>query len=185
MKGAEVIQKLNEYLTGEELIVSSNGNVSRQAYNFLPQPQVYLRGSMGLPVSIGLGLAISQPKKKVIVITGDGNFLMGLSSVTTVGFAKQNNLRILIIDNESYATTGCQETVSSALNYGEMVKGMGIESVMSIDLTKEKEMTSDLLDQFVNKEELQVLHIRVEIDDINLENIPWHPIEIKENFQNR
>ena len=185
MKGAEVIRKLNEYLTGEELIVSSNGNVSRQAYNLLPQPQVYLRGSMGLPVSIGLGLALSQPKKKVIVITGDGNFLMGLSSVTTVGFVRPNNLRILIIDNESYATTGCQETVSSAINYAEMINGMGIESVRSINITKGKELSSDLLDKFVNIEELQVLHIRVDMDDINLENIPWHPIEIKENFQNR
>ncbi|NPD90325.1 MAG: hypothetical protein HGN29_16555 [Asgard group archaeon] len=185
MKGAEVIQKLDEYLTGKELIVSSNGNVSRQVYTLLPQPQVYLRGSMGLPVSIGLGLALSQPKKKVIVITGDGNFLMGLSSIATVGSVQPPNLRILVIDNETYATTGCQETVSSALNYVEMVKGMGIKSVVSIDLTKEKEIPSDLFDKFVIKEELQVLHIRVEIDDINLENIPWHPIEIKENFLNR
>ena len=185
MKGAEVIEKFNDFLTGEELIVSSNGNVSRQAFHLLPQPQVYLRGSMGLPVSIGLGLALSQPKKNVIVLTGDGNFLMGLSSVTTVGSIKPKNLRILIIDNESYATTGCQDTISPTIDYEEMIKGMGIDSVDSVDLTKVKELPTELLNKFINNDEVQVLHLRVEIDDINLDNIPWHPIEIKERFQNR
>ncbi|MHA1219840.1 MAG: thiamine pyrophosphate-dependent enzyme, partial [Candidatus Heimdallarchaeaceae archaeon] len=90
------------------LIVSSNGNVSRQAYNFLPQPQVYLRGSMGLPMSIGLGLALAQPEKQILVITGDGNFLMGLSSMTTIGNYKPANLKIIILDNAIYATTGGQ-----------------------------------------------------------------------------
>ena len=46
MKGEEIIASLKEFISDDVLIVSSNGNVSRQVYNFLPQPQVYLRGSM-------------------------------------------------------------------------------------------------------------------------------------------
>jgi thiamine pyrophosphate-dependent acetolactate synthase large subunit-like protein len=108
MRGEEVIASLKEFISDDTLIVSSNGNVSRQAYNFLPQPQVYLRGSMGLPMSIGLGLALAQPEKQVLVITGDGNFLMGLSSMTTIGNYKPANLKIIILDNAIYATTGGQ-----------------------------------------------------------------------------
>ena len=68
MKIEEVISKLNQVLKGDELIVSCNGNISRVAYHLLPRPQLYLRGSMGLPIAIGLGLALSQPKKTVIVL---------------------------------------------------------------------------------------------------------------------
>ena len=76
MYGHEVIQELASVLSGDEIIVSSNGNISRQVYHYLPQPQIYLRGSMGLPVPVGLGLAMSRPEKQVLTIVGDGNLLM-------------------------------------------------------------------------------------------------------------
>ncbi|MHA1355133.1 MAG: thiamine pyrophosphate-dependent enzyme, partial [Candidatus Heimdallarchaeota archaeon] len=72
MKEFEVISSLKELISDDIIIVSSNGNISREVFNLLPQPQVYLRGSMGLPVPIGLGLALANPDKQVLVITGDG-----------------------------------------------------------------------------------------------------------------
>ncbi|MHA2118326.1 MAG: thiamine pyrophosphate-dependent enzyme, partial [Candidatus Thorarchaeota archaeon] len=78
MHGYEIIQELASFLEGDELIVSSNGNISRQAYHFLPRPQIYLRGSMGLAVPVGLGVAMARPDKQVLVLVGDGNLLMGL-----------------------------------------------------------------------------------------------------------
>jgi thiamine pyrophosphate-dependent acetolactate synthase large subunit-like protein len=173
MKGEEVIELTSKILQGDELIVSSNGNVSRQAYNFLPRPQLYLRGSMGLPVPIGLGLALSQPEKTVIVLTGDGNFLMGLSSITTVGLIKPSNLKILIIDNQIHATTGGQATASTSIDFEEMLKGMGITSVISTDTLDTGEDILQLLKETVEKRGLHILHLKVTEDDLNLENIPW------------
>jgi len=185
MKGEEVIELLSKILQGDELIVSSNGNVSRQTYNFLPRPQLYLRGSMGLPVSIGLGLALSQSENTVIVFTGDGNFLMGLSSLTTVSLINPSNLKIIVIDNQVHATTGGQATASSAINYEEMLNGMGITSVKSIDALDNRDNLLQLLKDVVEKPGLQILHLKVAKDELNLENIPWHPTEIKERFLNR
>ncbi|MFW9853316.1 MAG: thiamine pyrophosphate-dependent enzyme [Candidatus Thorarchaeota archaeon] len=182
MKGAEVISKLNNVLSGDELIVSSNGNVSRQAFHLLPQPQLYLRGSMGLPVSVGLGLALALPGKDIIILTGDGNFLMGLSSMTTVAYLKPSNLKIIILDNELYSTTGGQETVSSNIGYLELVLGMGVQNINSIDSIEKEDVMEKILSDTIKDPGLQVLHIKVEEDTIDLENIPWHPVEIKERF---
>jgi len=182
MKGAEVISKLNNVLSGEEIVVSSNGNVSRQTFHLLPQPQLYLRGSMGLPVPIGLGLAVALPVKTIIVLTGDGNFLMGLSSMATVAHVKPSNLKIIILDNELYSTTGGQETVSSNMGYIELVLGMGIHNINSIDSIEKEDVIEKILSDTIKDPGLQVLHIKVEEDTINLDNIPWHPEEIKKRF---
>ena len=67
-------------------------------------------GAMGGATMIGLGLALAQPKKKVLVITGDGEMLMGLGSLATIAVQKPRNLYIVVLDNEHYGETGMQET---------------------------------------------------------------------------
>jgi len=185
MKGAEVISKLSTILKGEELVVSSNGNVSRQAYNLLQGDQFYILGSMGLPVPIGLGLALAQPERTVLVITGDGNFLMGLSAMTTVAYIKPDNLKIIILDNELYSTTGGQETVSSAIDYYTMIQGMGIDSVKSYDIREAENLSTEMLKDTIHELGLKVLHLKVEDDTIKVDNIPHHPTKIKNNFVKR
>jgi thiamine pyrophosphate-dependent acetolactate synthase large subunit-like protein len=69
-----------------------------------------LWGGMGGAVMIGLGLALAQPKRKVLVVTGDGEMLMGLGSLATVGVARPKNLSVVVFDNEVYGETGQQQT---------------------------------------------------------------------------
>lgn len=69
----------------------------------------YLWGAMGGAVSMGLGLALAQPDRRVIVITGDGEAMMGLGSFATVARAAPANLTIIVIDNGLYGETGAQE----------------------------------------------------------------------------
>lgn len=68
----------------------------------------YLWGAMGGALSIGLGLALAQPSKRVLVITGDGEMLMGIGSLATVGVKAQANLAVAVLDNEAYGETGGQ-----------------------------------------------------------------------------
>ena len=68
----------------------------------------YLWGAMGGAVMIGLGLALAQPALPVLVITGDGEMLMGIGSLATVGLQKPSNLSIVVLDNEVYGETGGQ-----------------------------------------------------------------------------
>lgn len=69
-----------------------------------------LWGAMGGAATIGLGLALAQPRRRVMVITGDGEMLMGMSSLATVGAQQPRNLAIVVLDNERYGETGQQKT---------------------------------------------------------------------------
>jgi len=69
---------------------------------------LYLWGAMGGAVMIGLGVALAQPKLPVVVITGDGEMLMGMGSLATVGLQQPKNLTIIVLDNEVYGETGGQ-----------------------------------------------------------------------------
>lgn len=68
----------------------------------------YLWGAMGGAAMIGLGLALAQPDKRIVVITGDGEMLMGLGSLATIGVKRPANLAVIVFDNGVYGETGMQ-----------------------------------------------------------------------------
>jgi thiamine pyrophosphate-dependent acetolactate synthase large subunit-like protein len=68
----------------------------------------YLWGAMGGAAMIGLGLALAQPKQRIAVITGDGEMLMGLGSLATIGIQRPRNLAVIVFDNGVYGETGMQ-----------------------------------------------------------------------------
>jgi len=69
-----------------------------------------LWGAMGGAAAMGLGLAMAQPDRRVLVITGDGEILMGLGSLSTIGAQRPENLVVVVCDNERYGETGMQLT---------------------------------------------------------------------------
>ncbi len=70
----------------------------------------YTWGGMGGAVMIGLGMALAQPKRRVLVITGDGELLMSLGALATIGVQQPRNLAVIVMDNEHYGETGMQVT---------------------------------------------------------------------------
>lgn len=87
----------------------------------------YLWGGMGTAVSVGLGLALAQPRHRVLVITGDGEMLMGVGSLATVAAQAPANLAIAVIDNERYGETGGQLThTAHTTSLTAMARGAGI-----------------------------------------------------------
>lgn len=184
MYGFEIVQELASVLPGDEIIVSSNGNISRQVYHYLPQPQIYLRGSMGLPVPVGLGLALARPEKQILTIVGDGNLLMGLGSIATTSFIRPSNLKILIIDNNAYATTGHQTTTSGILDYPSLLDGFGVPNVLPILQDDSIERVREKLVMWFNATELCVLPALVDSKPPTLTNIPWHPEQIADLQKN-
>lgn len=73
----------------------------------------YTWGSMGLASSMGLGLAMAQPDRRVVVLDGDGSLLMNLGSLATIGWVRPVNLIVIVWDNELYGTTGGQDTATA------------------------------------------------------------------------
>ncbi len=180
MDGFEIIQELASFLSGEELIVSSNGNISRQVYHYCPQPQIYLRGSMGLPVPVGLGVAMAKPEKQILALVGDGNLLMGFGSLVTTSFIRPKNLKILILDNNEYATTGHQKTTSEIIDYPSLLNGLAIHNIEPIQRNDPIEVAKNKIQLWLDANELCVLPALVGSNPPTLTNIPWHPEQIAE-----
>jgi len=85
-----------------------------------------LWGAMGNAAMFGLGLALAQPRRRVLVLTGDGEMLMGLGSLATVGVQKPRNLSVVVIDNERYGETGMQATHTAAgVDLAKVAQGCG------------------------------------------------------------
>src|SRR5207248_2898591 len=103
---------------------SSNWDVTEAGDRPLNMP---LWGAMGAPVSMGLGLALAQPTKRVLVITGDGDMLMSLGALTTVATQQPDNLAIVVLDNEKFGETGNQATHTSPRNNGPTESGAGAD----------------------------------------------------------
>src|SRR5947208_15234826 len=100
---------------GDMLVVTGLGSPTYACAAAGDHPlNFYLWGAMGSAVTVGLGLALAQAKRRVLVITGDGEMLMGLGALAPVAVKGPNNLSILVIDNEHYGETGMQQTHNSA-----------------------------------------------------------------------
>ena len=93
-----------------------------------------LGGAMGAALSMGLGLALSQPKRRVLVATGDGELLMNVGTLATISVMQPANLSILCVDNGHYGETGFQRSHTSlGVDLEQMAIGAGIGSTMTIE----------------------------------------------------
>jgi thiamine pyrophosphate-dependent acetolactate synthase large subunit-like protein len=98
---------------GTLLLVTGLGSPTYDAFAAGDNPRnFHLWGAMGSSVMVGLGLALARPQEPVLVLTGDGELLMGLGSLATVAQHKPANLSIVVLDNEAYAETGGQSTAT-------------------------------------------------------------------------
>jgi thiamine pyrophosphate-dependent acetolactate synthase large subunit-like protein len=128
----------------------------------------YLWGAMGGAVMIGLGLALAQPKLPVVVITGDGEMLMGMGSLATVGLQKPANLSIVVLDNEAYGETGGQMShTASAADLVGVAKACGIADVHTLETMAEIEAFAPTLQDVTAGPRFA----SVKIDAANLERV--------------
>jgi len=93
----------------------------------------YLWGAMGGAAMIGLGLALAQPQRRVAVITGDGEMLMGLGSLATIGIQRPANLAIIVFDNGVYGETGMQPShTQSGVDLVRVAGACGIGACLDV-----------------------------------------------------
>jgi thiamine pyrophosphate-dependent acetolactate synthase large subunit-like protein len=92
-----------------------------------------LGGAMGAPCMIGLGLALAQPKKQILVVTGDGDLLMSVGSLATIAVMNPPNLVIVCVDNGHYGETGWQKSHTSlGVDLEKIAAGSGIKRTMTV-----------------------------------------------------
>jgi len=113
---------------GKQPIISANGFISRDLFEVCDKNSIfYMIGSMGLASSIGLGLALQNPKKMIYVFDGNGNILMNLGSLTTISKLKPKNFIHIIFDNSSHESTGGQPTSTNKISIDAIAKAVNFK----------------------------------------------------------
>lgn len=119
---------------GELLVVTGLGSSSYDVFDAGDHDgNFYLWGAMGGAAVMGLGLAQAQPKRPVLVVTGDGEQLMGIGGLLTIAARKPQNLSIAVLDNGHFGETGMQRSHSGlGAKLDEIARGAGFSSVVEI-----------------------------------------------------
>ncbi|MDR3291496.1 MAG: sulfopyruvate decarboxylase subunit beta [Methanobrevibacter sp.] len=177
MKRYDGIKNIMEYVTNE-IVVANIGFPSRELYDIKDRNRnFYMLGSMGLVSSIGLGLALSQ-KEKVVVLDGDGSTLMNLGSLVTISNQNPNNIILIVIDNGVYGSTGNQPTYSQSTDLLKIAKSVGFKN--SYDFNKIN--FKDILTK--NQDNSTFIHYKTSPGNANIGIIDLDPESIKKRFMN-
>src|SRR5262245_49518652 len=119
----------------DALVVTGLGSASYDVFAAGDRDEnYYLWGAMGAAVPLALGIALAQPDRSVVVITGDGEQLMGIGSLATVAAKLPRNLTIVVLDNGHFGETGMQRSHTSlGTDLVAVAKGFGITTAFSVD----------------------------------------------------
>ncbi len=153
----EALRAVQRATTGDDLLVATTGFTGRELYACEDRSnQLYMVGSMGCASPFGLGLAWAQPKKRVVVLDGDGAMLMRMGALATVGYERPENLVHVLLDNEAHESTGAQSTVTHSVDLAGVAHACGYPSVTRVDGVEQLE--NALRDR---KAGLRFLHVKI------------------------
>ena len=129
----ELLRAVQVAAPADAVIVATTGYTGREPFACADRPnQIYMVGSMGCAVSFGLGIALVQPDRPVIVLDGDGAALMRLGAQSIVGHERPGNLLHILLDNGVHESTGGQATVSHSVDFCALAAAGGYPSVQRL-----------------------------------------------------
>jgi phosphonopyruvate decarboxylase/sulfopyruvate decarboxylase subunit beta len=177
----EAITAIMELLKGQ-LVVCANGLISRETFTIRDRTEnFYMIGSMGLASSIGLGVALSKPSRKVIILDGDGNLLMNLGSLPMTGSLQPKNLLHIVLDNEVYASTGNQPTISNVVELENIAKSAKYAYIKKV--TTDEELRREVVHILENDgPSFLLVKIFDKEEQREIGRVTHSPEEIKERF---
>jgi sulfopyruvate decarboxylase subunit beta len=166
-------------LLRDHLVVCNIGIPSQELHAIDDQPSnFYMLGTMGLASSIGLGLALAQPKP-VVVIDGDGSVLTNLGTLPTIGNNAPSNYILMIIDNGSYGSTGDQPTYTGKkTSLAGMARAAGCDNVVEVQDVE----AGAALKQALVAGQATVLVVKCDSGNAKMPVITLDPVVIKDRF---
>jgi thiamine pyrophosphate-dependent acetolactate synthase large subunit-like protein len=162
----------------DEVCVHANGHLSRAAFGVRDaDTSFYMIGSMGLASSIGFGIALGRPDRRVIVFDGDGNVLMNLGTLATIAVAAPRNLLHLCFDNSAHASTGGQATISDRVALDAVARAAGYGWTGRVE---SPEALEEALPGFLSRPGPAFLLVRIALGPPGAPGprIPWTPPEM-------
>ena len=164
---------------GNQHIISANGFISRDLFDTCDRnSNFYMIGSMGLSSSIGLGLALKNPKKRFFIFDGDGNILMNLGSLVTTAATKPKNLIHVVFDNSSHESTGGQPTISKKIHIDSLAKTLKYKTYKA---TTKVELVK-ILDKIKKMKGPILILIKISKSKTTSKRIDINAVKIKQRF---
>ena len=181
MPRMEAIRIVRETISNECAVIATTGKIGRELFTLGDSHnQLYVVGSMGCAAAIGFGIQHVRPKQRVIILDGDGAALMKMGSFVTIGYYKAERLIHIILDNETYESTGGQRSVSPSVDFCKVGSACGYRQCYRAD-TK-----SDLISAINSATELpgpSLIHIKVSCGSApDLGRPTLKPFQVKERF---
>jgi phosphonopyruvate decarboxylase len=179
-KRHDMLAAIQSSVTSKDVLIATTGYTGRELYGCEDRPnQLYMVGSMGCASSLGLGLALVSPGRRIIVIDGDGAALMRLGAMTSIGYERPPNLIHVLLDNSVHESTGAQPTVSKSVDFCSIAAACGYEKVIR---TQKPEVLGTVLREETGK--LTFIHIPV-IPGIKgeLERPSIRPVQVAERLR--
>jgi len=175
---SDVLKSIVPVIT-DELVICNIGLPSQELFMFDDQPSnFYMLGTMGLASSIGLGLALAQPKK-VVAIDGDGSVLTNFGTLPTIANNVADNFVLLIIDNGSYGSTGDQPTYAGRkTSLTAVAEACGCENVVEC----QAEDTADELRKALASNQMTIIVCKCASGNIPVNVIDINPVVIRDRF---
>ncbi|MDR1315807.1 MAG: phosphonopyruvate decarboxylase [Spirochaetales bacterium] len=148
LKRRDMLKALRAALRTGDVVLATTGFTGRELYALGDtENQFYMAGSMGCLVSLALGIALVQPRRRVIALDGDGAFLMRMGALAAVGYERPKNLVHIVFDNEHYESTGNQSTISASVDALSIAAACGYER---IEDTASADGLADILKRHTN-----------------------------------
>ncbi|SMO74072.1 sulfopyruvate decarboxylase subunit beta [Ruegeria faecimaris] len=175
---SEILKEIAPQLR-DQLVVCNIGIPSQELHAIDDQPtNFYMLGTMGLASSIGLGLALAQPKT-VISIDGDGSVLTNLGTLPTIGNNMPPNFILMIIDNGSYGSTGDQPTYTGRkTDLAGMARAAGCDNVVEVQDVDTGKALQEAMDAQVGT----VMIVKCDSGNAKMPVITMDPVIIKDRF---
>ncbi len=175
---SEILKEIAPILR-DQLVVCNIGIPSQELHAIDDQPtNFYMLGTMGLASSIGLGLALAQPKP-VIVIDGDGSILTNMGTLPTIANNVSDNYILMIIDNGSYGSTGDQPTYTGKkTDLAAMARAAGCENVVEVQDVD----TGEALQAALDGGKMTVMVVKCDSGNAKNPVITMDPVVIRDRF---
>jgi len=167
---------------GDLLVIAGLGAPAWDATDAGDHPLNFpLWGGMGGAAAIGLGLALAQPDRRVLVLTGDGELLMGMGSLATIGVQHSRNLSVVVLDNERYGETGMQLSHTAfGVDLAAVAKGCGFVSTKMVTTI---EQVGRLRADIHRADGPQFAQVKVAADKLPLVLPPRDGAHLKDRFR--
>jgi thiamine pyrophosphate-dependent acetolactate synthase large subunit-like protein len=148
---------------GNLLVIASIGSPTYDVAACGDNPRnFYIWSGLGCTPTVGLGLALAQPDKRVLIVTGDGDVLMALGSLATIGVKQPKNLAIVCLDNGHYSASGMQPSATKAgVDLAEAARACKLRVEAVSDLSR----ADELRDLLHSGEGPLFIHARVDADN--------------------